>query len=73
MQDTEIRSEVTGTVWSVEAAAGSELEEDDVIVFLESMKMEIPVTAPARGKLTHILVSKGDTVAQDQVIALMQL
>jgi biotin carboxyl carrier protein len=35
--------------------------------------MEIPVTAPSKGKLTQILVSKDDMIAEDQVIALMEI
>ncbi|TDN58668.1 acetyl-CoA carboxylase biotin carboxyl carrier protein subunit [Paraburkholderia sp. BL10I2N1] len=37
-----IRSEITGTVWKISAAEGDVLAEDDVIMVLESMKMEIP-------------------------------
>jgi acetyl-CoA carboxylase biotin carboxyl carrier protein len=69
----EVRSEVAGNVWLVEASPDTNLEEDDVIVVLESMKMEIPVTAPSKGKLTQILVSKDDMIAEDQVIALMEI
>ncbi|MBT3700046.1 MAG: acetyl-CoA carboxylase biotin carboxyl carrier protein subunit [Alphaproteobacteria bacterium] len=73
MAAIEVRSEVAGNVWLVEASPDTNLEEDDVIVVLESMKMEIPVTAPSKGKLTQILVSKDDMIAEDQVIALMEI
>ena len=36
------------------------------------MKMEIPVAAPAAGKLTSILISLDDVVAEGQVLAILQ-
>ena len=44
---TEVLSEVTGTVWKVEMSVGDTVE--DVILILESMKMEIPIEAPESG------------------------
>ena len=41
----DVRSELAGSVWKVEAVPGTNLEEDDTIVILESMKMEIPIAA----------------------------
>jgi acetyl-CoA carboxylase biotin carboxyl carrier protein len=38
-------AEVAGKVWKIEAKAGAALAADDVILILESMKMEIPVVA----------------------------
>ena len=38
-----VESEVTGTVWKVEVEVGDSVTEGDVLVILESMKMEIPV------------------------------
>ena len=65
----DVIAEVTGTVWKIPATVGQELEEDDDVVILESMKMEIPVGAPEDGKVTEILVGEGDSVSECQVIA----
>ncbi|MAZ02676.1 MAG: acetyl-CoA carboxylase biotin carboxyl carrier protein subunit [Sneathiella sp.] len=65
----DVIAEVTGTVWKIQATVGQELEEDDDVVILESMKMEIPVGAPEDGKVTEILVGEGDSVSEGQVIA----
>lgn len=45
-----IRSEITGTVWKIVVQPGAELQADDTIMILESMKMEIPVVAPEPGR-----------------------
>ena len=68
----EVESEVTGSVWKVEAEVGQALEEGDVIMILESMKMEIPVESPAAGKLLQILVAPEDQVEEDQVLAVIE-
>ena len=40
---------------------------------LESMKMEIPVTAPRQGKVASIDVKEGQAVAEGQVIATLDV
>lgn len=73
MAEIEIKSEIAGKVWLIEAEAGASVEEDDPVIILESMKMEIPVVAPQDGKITEILVGKDDPVAEDQVVAKMEV
>ena len=68
MSEQSITSEVTGTVWKIEKSEGDSVEADDVIMILESMKMEIPVEAPCAGKIVKILVSEQDAVDEEQVI-----
>ena len=69
---TEVRAELVGNVWKVEAQEGDEVEEDDVLVILESMKMEIPVTAPSAGRVREIRVREQDVVQEGQVIAVIE-
>jgi acetyl-CoA carboxylase biotin carboxyl carrier protein len=66
---TNVESEVSGTVWKVEVAVGTSLEEEAPIMVIESMKMEIPVVAPCAGTLVRLLVGEGDSVQQGQVVA----
>lgn len=68
----EIKSEVSGKVWQLEAAVGATLNEDDSIMILESMKVEIPVSSPRKGVLREILVAEGDLVKEGQVLARME-
>ena len=69
---TEVRAELVGNVWKVEAKEGQKVEEDDVLLILESMKMEIPVTAPAGGTVREILVKEQDVVQEGQVLAIIE-
>ena len=72
MAKIEVTSEVTGNVWKIQAKVGDVLAEEDVIMILESMKMEIPVEAPVGGKLVELLVAEEDSVDEDQVVAVIE-
>ena len=66
---TEIKSQVSGVVAAIEVEAGSAVEADQVIMLIESMKMEIPVEAPSAGILAEVLVDEGDSVTEGQTVA----
>lgn len=72
MPRLEILSEVTGTVWKVEAQVGQTVTEDDVIMIIESMKMEIPITSSDAGTVVELLVAEGNTVSEGQHVATIE-
>lgn len=72
MARIEIESEVTGNVWKIEKQVGDRVEAEDVIMILESMKMEIPVEATGAGTLIEILVKEEQQVDEDQVVAIVE-
>lgn len=65
----DVESEVTGKVWRIDVAVGAMVAAGDTLLVLESMKMEIPVLAPAAGRLTELLVGADEAVDEDQVLA----
>ena len=67
-QESRILAEVSGSVWKIEAADGQSVAEGDTLLVLESMKMEIPVTAPRAGVVTDIRVFEGDAVEYGQLL-----
>ena len=69
----DLLSEVAGTIWKVEAQVGQSLAEDEVVLVIESMKMELPVCAPQKGTVLEILVSETDSVAEGDVVARLQV
>lgn len=69
MAEAKIRSDVAGSVWKVRVAAGAKVAQDDELFVLESMKMEIPVTAPQGGTVKAVLVAEGEQIAENQVLA----
>lgn len=52
-----------GTVVKIEVTEGQVVEEGDLIVVLEAMKMEQPLKAHKGGKISELTVSVGDTLA----------
>jgi biotin carboxyl carrier protein len=72
MRMTEVKAELVGNVWKVEAAAGDRVEEDDILLILESMKMEIPVTSPVAGTVREIRVKEQEVVKEGQVLAIIE-
>jgi methylmalonyl-CoA carboxyltransferase small subunit len=62
------RSPVAGVVIRIKAQAGQTLQQDDLIMVLEAMKMETNVTAPVAGKVKAIRVAEGDGVKVNQVL-----
>ena len=72
MAEIKIKSEVAGRVCSIAAAVGAQIGDGDEIVFVEAMKMEIPVSATGGGTLKTILVAVDDIVAEGQVVAVIE-
>ena len=69
----DIKSELSGTVWKVEVAVGDQVEEGQDLLILESMKMEVPVSAPEAGWITEILVQPNEAVQEGQVLLRLQM
>ena len=69
---TEVKAELVGNVWKIEARPGQQVEEEEVLIILESMKMEIPVLAPRAGTVKEIRVKEKDVVKEGQVLAVLE-
>ena len=65
----DVPAHITGTVWKIEVKEGQTVKAGDVLVILESMKMEIPVVAEASGSVTKLHVAEGDVVQEGDLIA----
>jgi acetyl-CoA carboxylase biotin carboxyl carrier protein len=66
----EIRAELAGNVWKVQASQGDVLLGEKIIIILECMKMEIPITA-GPGAVLEMCVAEGGTVQEGQVLAVI--
>ena len=66
---TEIKALLPGAVWKIIANPGQSVAEGEVIMILESMKMEIDVVAPKGGVVKSINVNVNDKVVEGQLVA----
>ncbi len=64
----EVKSQISGTVWQVLVEVGQDVSEEEDLLILESMKMEIPVSAPDNGKIVEVLVAPNQPVQEGQVL-----
>ena len=67
-----VTAPMVGKVLQVECKVGDKVQEDDILLVMEAMKMEIPVVAPASGVVKELKVSAGDTVEADAVLAMIE-
>ncbi len=68
-RDGEVRSPMPGTVLTVDAAPGQQVEAGTPLLVVEAMKMEHTLRAPIPGRLAEVAVRPGDRVAVDQRLA----
>jgi biotin carboxyl carrier protein len=72
MPEIKIVTEVAGRVCALPIETGASVSDGDEVAFVEAMKMEIPVSSPAPGKLKSILVKLDDVVTEGQVLAIVE-
>lgn len=73
MATINVLSVITGNVWKVLVKPGDQVSEDDSLLILESMKMEIPVTAPEDGVVKEVCVIEGALVAEGDVTLILEV
>jgi acetyl-CoA carboxylase biotin carboxyl carrier protein len=61
----EIRAPITGNVWKILVAVGDDVEVEQIVAILESMKLEIPVESELAGRVSKVVVAEGDSIGED--------
>ena len=68
---TAVESPVPGSVWKVLVEPGSEVSAGETLIIVESMKMEIAVTAPSSGLVREVRCAEGRSVQLGQALVIM--
>ena len=66
-----IESHIAGNLWQVQVCEGERVNAGDVLVVLESMKMEIPLCAPRAGVIREVRVQPGSAVRAGQRVVVL--
>jgi acetyl-CoA carboxylase biotin carboxyl carrier protein len=67
-----IAAHITGTVVRIEKKPGDAVSPGDVVVILESMKMEMPVEATGAGKVRDVHCKEGQAVSEGDILAVVE-
>jgi len=67
-----VESEAAGSIWQIEVKAGATVKKGDVLVVLESMKMEIEVHSPEDGVVEKILCQPSQPVQAGQRLVVLK-
>ena len=67
-----VEAHITGTVWKVECKVGDVIAEGDIVVTLESMKMEMPVEAEEPGTVKEIVCEEGQAVREGDPLVVLE-
>ncbi|WP_133490350.1 urea carboxylase [Alcanivorax sp. 24] len=70
-EGTPVESPTAGNIWQLNVAEGDSVEAGQVVAILESMKMEIEVTAPEHGKVLRIARQEGQQINAGQAIMVL--
>ncbi len=70
--ETVVKSPVTGSVWQLQAEPEEHVEQGQLLLILESMKMEIQIKAPADGKISKLFVCSNGMVNKGQNLLVLE-
>jgi biotin carboxyl carrier protein len=71
MAEHRVACEVAGSVWKIEVGVGDVVAQGDVLIILESMKMEIPLESPVAGLVKELLVRREQAVAEGEILVVV--
>ena len=69
---TVINAPLSGNIFKIEYAEGSEIKEDDTVIVLEAMKMEHALRAPFPGVVTQLAGTAGQQVVEGTTLLVLE-
>jgi len=67
-----VEAPIPGKILNIECKVGGDVQEGDIICYIESMKMENPIVATVAGKVIEIKVSEGQVVETGSLLAIIE-
>lgn len=69
----EVKADITGLISESFVQVGDHVNEDDILLEVESMKMLVPIMAPENGVIKEILVKSGEKLTAGDVVAILEV
>jgi len=69
---SEVKASMAGNMWKINVRVGDQVESGEDVAILESMKMEIPITAESSGTVKEIKVNEGEFINEGDVIVVLE-
>tara|TARA_B100000965_G_C19438167_1_gene689604 strand:- start:314 stop:538 length:225 start_codon:yes stop_codon:yes gene_type:complete len=73
VNEIQLETPVQGTVWKVVVKVDQTVKAGETLLIIESMKMEIPIESPRSGIVRELLVTEGEQVKQDGLVAVLEV
>jgi urea carboxylase len=67
-----VESIMSGNIWKIEVQVGDEVKAGEVLVILESMKMEVDIEASISGTVSQILYKEGDNIQSGDILVVIK-
>jgi urea carboxylase len=67
-----VESIMSGNIWKIEVKIGDKVEAGEVLVVLESMKMEVDIETEVSGTVSQILYKEGDNIESGDVLVVIK-
>lgn len=67
-----VAAHITGTVWKIEKKVGEAVGEGEILVILESMKMEMPLESPRSGRVVEVRCVEAQPVTEGDVLVVLE-
>jgi|YelNatPaOPRAMG01_1025707.scaffolds.fasta_scaffold04393_6 biotin carboxyl carrier protein len=67
-----LKSDMPGRVISVKVAVGDSVQEGDILLILEAMKMQNEIKAPKSGEVKELFVKEGENIAADAKLVVIE-
>ena len=68
---TQIICPMPGKIWKLNVREGDAVEEDQLVLVLEAMKMENEIFSPVKGQIAQINCKEGDSVNTGDVLVVI--
>jgi biotin carboxyl carrier protein len=67
-----VEAPIPGKILNIECKVGGDVQEGDVICYIESMKMENPIVAPVAGKIAEVKITEGQVVETGNLLVIIE-